>query len=57
MSIVIVYKCENEAKLHKVINHEKNHVVNIIMEWANIHDIEASAFLDGYISEKLFSSI
>ena len=52
--LMIAFKCESERKRRNIINHEKRHVVDRIMEWASIHDIETSAFLDGYISEFIY---
>ena len=52
--LVIIFKCDNATKRRNIINHEKRHVVDRIMEWANIKDIETPAFLDGYISEFMY---
>jgi hypothetical protein len=35
----------------KILNHEKRHAADDILEWANIHDAEAAGFLDGYLSQ------
>lgn len=51
---VLIYKCTNQTIRRNIINHEKRHVVDRILEWASIDDIESAAFLDGYISEYMY---
>ena len=51
---IMIYKCENTVWRRNVINHEKRHIVDRIMEWAHIKDIESPAYLDGYISKYMY---
>jgi hypothetical protein len=52
--LVMLYPCESDRERRNVINHEKRHVVDRIMQWASVDDIEAAAFLDGFISEFMY---
>lgn len=55
--LIIVFKCTSKEALYEVINHEKRHLVDRILQWAHINDFEAAAYLDGYISKQLFTKI
>lgn len=55
--LIIVFKCTSKENLYEVINHEKRHLVDRILQWAHINDFEAAAYLDGYISKQLFTKI
>ena len=52
--LVIIYRCKSEKVRRNVVNHEKRHVEDRILEYYNITDIEASAFLAGYLSEFIY---
>ena len=52
---IIIYECCDEKSFYKVINHEKRHLIDRIMEHCGILDIESPACLDGYITEVLYS--
>lgn len=55
--LIIVFRCTSKAVLYEVINHEKRHLVDRILQWARIDDLEAAAYLDGYISKQLFTKM
>jgi hypothetical protein len=52
---ILIYECKNKSIQFNIINHEKRHLVDRIMEHCDINDIEASAYLDGYISALLYN--
>ena len=52
--LIIIYEAENEANLKNVKAHELRHLTDRMLEWANIDDSEAAAFLQGYLFEKLY---
>lgn len=52
--LVIMYPCKSEAMRRNIIAHEMRHVVDRIMEWININDIEASAYLQGWLAERIY---
>ena len=52
--LIIIYEADNEANLKNVKAHELRHLTDRILEWANIKDNEAAAFLQGYLFEKLY---
>ena len=49
--IVMIGKMKSHKMRLRILNHEKRHAVDDILEWANIHDAEAAGFLDGYLSQ------
>lgn len=50
--LVIFHKFSSQRCIDNVFGHEKRHVEDRILEWANVNDIEGSAFLAGFLSEK-----
>ena len=56
-AIIVIFPWSDMTVFWEVINHEKRHLVDRILEWANINDMEAAAYLDGAISKMLFSKI
>lgn len=52
--LVVLSPCENEETRREIINHEKRHVEDRLLEWIGIHDIEASAYLAGYLSKFMY---
>lgn len=56
-SLVIIFPWTSKAKFYEVLNHEKRHVVDRILENTHINDIEAAAYLDGYISKQIFTHL
>lgn len=57
-SVILVYRCLNPKMFHNCFNHEKNHFLYKMGEHLGIRDEkEASAYLDGYISEQVYDQI
>lgn len=56
-ALVIIFRWSDESYFYNVLNHEKRHVVDNILEDAHINDKEAAAYLDGYISAELSKQI
>jgi len=52
-TIVLLYKTTSKRNRTHTIFHEKRHIEDRILHHLGIDDIEASAFLAGYIAEKL----
>jgi hypothetical protein len=52
--LVVIFPCENERMRRNVIAHESRHVADRLLDWANIHDMEASAFIQGYLAEYMY---
>ena len=57
VGLIDVFPWTNEGKLYEILNHEKRHLVDRILEHAGIHDIEAAAYLDGYVSTQIFEHL
>lgn len=53
--VILIYPCTSKSLFYEVINHEKRHLVDRILQWANINDFEAAAYLDGYVSKQIFT--
>jgi hypothetical protein len=52
--VVLLYRQTNEVVRRRVINHEKRHVEDFILQHLDIDDLEASAYLAGFLSEKIY---
>jgi len=52
-SLIFILPSSSKRDRRNVLAHEKRHCEDNILEWFNIKDIEASAMLAGYLSEKL----
>ncbi len=52
--LIILSQCEDEEKRREIINHEKRHVEDRLLGWVGINDIEASAYLAGYLSRYIY---
>lgn len=52
--IVVLYPFKDIETRREVINHEKRHIEDRILEYCGISDIEASAYLAGYISRFMY---
>lgn len=52
--LIIIYRCSSERERRNVINHEKRHAEDRILEYIGINDIEAAAYLAGYLSEYIY---
>lgn len=56
-AVIVIYKWSNEDEFQKVLNHEKRHCVDNIVDSCRIEDSEAAAYLDGYISQAVYKNI
>lgn len=56
-SLIIIYPWSSKEKFYEVLNHEKRHLVDRMLQWSRISDFEAAAYLDGYISRQIFSRL
>lgn len=56
-AIIIIFRWSEESYFYNVLNHEKRHCIDNIMEDCHIPDKEAAAYLDGYISAELHKQI
>lgn len=52
--LVILYPCKSEPMRRNILAHETRHIVDRIMEWINVNDIEASAYLQGWLAERIY---
>lgn len=52
--LVTIYPCKNEATRREILNHEKRHIEDRILEYCGVDDIEASAYLAGYLSRYMY---
>lgn len=52
--VVIVLTCVDEKARRRVVGHEKRHVEDEILRHCDINDLEAAAYLAGYLSENIF---
>lgn len=50
---VIIHPCDTPQRMLNVVSHELYHVIQFICKDLNIKDIEAPAYLAGYIYEKV----
>lgn len=52
--VVVLYPFKDIETRREVINHEKRHIEDRILEHCGISDIESSAYLAGYISKFMY---
>lgn len=52
--IVVLYPFKDVETRREVINHEKRHIEDRLLDYCGIKDIEASAYLAGYISKFMY---
>ena len=52
--LVIIYPCKNIEQRREVVNHEKRHIEDRLLKYLGIDDIEASAYLAGYLSRFIY---
>lgn len=52
--LVIFYLMKSERMRANIYSHEKRHIEDRVLEWAGVNDIEASAFLAGFLGEKFY---
>lgn len=52
--LVIIYPCKSIDVRREVINHEKRHIEDRMLNYLDINDIEAAAYLAGYLSTYMY---
>ena len=52
--VVVLYPFTDIETRREIVNHEKRHIEDRILEYCGISDIEASAYLAGYISKFMY---
>lgn len=52
--LVVIYPCTSRDVLANILAHEKRHIEDRLLEHVNIDDIEASAYLSGYLAMHFF---
>lgn len=52
--VVIILPCKDEVTRRNVVNHEKRHIEDRLMEHCNVSDIEAAAYIAGFISKYVY---
>lgn len=57
-AVLLIYKYDSINTFHNIINHEKRHLIDRIGDIHLIRDEkEAIAYLDGYVSEQIYSNL
>lgn len=51
-AVVIFYPCSDAETRESVLDHEKRHVVDDILERCGVNDKEAAAYLSGWLTTK-----
>lgn len=52
--LVLFYEMENEKVRANRYAHEKRHIEDRILQWCGVDDIEASAYIAGFLGEKMY---
>lgn len=52
---IIIANPSHDEILHELISHEKRHVEDNILDYCEIDDREAAAYLSGYLAKKIYS--
>ena len=52
--VVVLYPFKDIETRREIISHEKRHIEDRLLEYCGISDIEASAYLAGYISKFMY---
>lgn len=52
--LMIIYHCQSIEKRREIINHEKRHIEDRILEYCGIDDIESAGYLAGYLSKFIY---
>ena len=52
--VVLLYPCKNAKERRNLIAHEKRHIEDRLLENRGVNDIEASAYLAGYLGEYMY---
>lgn len=53
-SVIFLYKMSSKKIRRNILNHEKRHVEDDIVQYLGINDKEAVAYLAGYLSENIY---
>lgn len=53
-SWIILYPMSSDKSRRKILNHEKRHIEDQLLEHFSINDSESAAMLAGYIGEKIY---
>lgn len=51
---VLFYQCTSDEEKIEVYSHEKRHIEDRILEHCKVNDIEASAYLAGFLAKEFF---
>ena len=52
--VIVLYPFKDVETRREIISHEKRHIEDRLLEYCGISDIEASAYLAGYISKFMY---
>ena len=52
--MILLYPFSSSLKRRNVLNHEKRHLEDRILEHCQINDLEAAGYLAGFLSEKIY---
>lgn len=52
--LVVFYPMTTPRVKENLYSHEKRHIEDRVLEWAHVDDIEAAAFLAGFLGEKFY---
>lgn len=52
---IIITRCSSENKRINILLHEKRHIEDYILDMCGVHDIEAAAYLAGYLGGKVLN--
>lgn len=56
--VILIYKFDNINVFHNILNHEKRHLLDRIgLVHLILEEREAIAYLDGYVSEQIYSNL
>lgn len=53
-SVIFLYRMSSQKRRRNVLNHEKRHVEDDILQHLGINDKEAAAYLAGYLSSYIY---
>ena len=53
-AVILISRTTSKKERRKVISHECRHCVDRILQHAHVNDIEASAYLTGFIATKIY---
>lgn len=52
--LVVILPCTCEKERRRIVGHEKRHIEDRILEHCSVQDIEAAAYLSGYLSQFIY---